>query len=200
MVFVLDKDGVFECRKSDLNGAGNGVFCSTKVKSGTILPYYGIAISDDNDDDETEDSGRTYVISADYTTKYGIQRTVEGLSVDGDPRLPQIHWLEEFKKLACQTNEASDSSLPNCMLVSNPGISRVDIKRSLAKKAPIPITYLVVTEDLQKGTELLTCYGDAYGERQGYAPCKMSRRTHRELIDRAYRFVDALSRHGNIYT
>lgn len=195
MAFVLDEDGIFECRKSALSGAGNGVFCSTKVKAGTILPYYGIAISDDND--ETEDGDRTYVISADYTTIYGNQRTVTGLSVDGDPRLPPIHRLEEFKKLACQTNEASDSSLPNCMLVSDPGISRVDIKRSIVKKAPIPITYIVVTEDLQKDTELLTCYGDAYGERQGYTPCKMSRRKHRELIDRAYTFVDAL--HANFY-
>lgn len=198
MVFIVDEDGIFECRKSELKGAGNGVFCSTKVKAGTILPYYGIAISDDVDDG-IEDGDRTYVISADYTTKYGNLRTVKCLSVDGDPRLPPIRRLEEFKKLACQINEACESSLPNCMLVSNPGISRVDIKRSLLRKAPIPITYIVVTEDLQKDTELLTCYGDAYGERQGYIPCKMSRRKHRELVDRAYTFVDALSTHANIY-
>ncbi|CAM9577739.1 unnamed protein product [Ectocarpus sp. 6 AP-2014] len=80
------------------------------------------------------------------------------------------------------------------MLVRNPEISRLDMKHSLVKKVPIPIAYVVVTGNLQKGTELLTCYGDAYGERQGYTPCKMSRRDERELVDRAYEFVDALSR------
>ena len=193
MVFVVDEDGMFECRKSALSGAGNGVFCATTVNAGTLLPYYGITI---NDDDYEDDSKRTYVIAADYTTAYGNQRTAKGLCVDGDPRLPQIRRLEEFQKLACQTNEASDDALPNCLLINNPGISRVDIKRSLVKKVPIPTTYVVVIEDLAEGTELLTCYGEDYGERS-YNPCKMSRRKHRELIDRAYTFVDAL--HPNFY-
>lgn len=188
MVFVVDEDGIFECRKSALSGAGNGVFCARKVEAGTILPYYGITV---DDDDYEDDSKRTYVIAADYTTAYGNQRTAKGLSVDGDPRLPQIRRLDEFQKLACQINEASDDALPNCLLVSNPCISRVDIKRSLVKKVPIPISYIVVIEDLSEGTELLTCYGEDYGKRS-YNPCKMSRRKHRELIDRAYTFVDAL--------
>lgn len=195
MVFVLDKNGIFECRKSALSGAGNGVFCCKNVRVGTILPYYGITI---DDDDYQDDSRRTYVIAADYTTAYGNKRTAKGLSVDGDPRLPQIRRLEEFKKLACQINEASNLSLPNCILVSNPGISKADIKRSLVKKVPIPITYIVIIKDLEKGTELLTCYGEDYGERS-YSPCKISRRTHRELVDRAYKCVDSLSRHQSLH-
>lgn len=186
MPFVVKRNGIFECRKSSINDAGNGVFCSKKVKAGTVLPYYGVAIKDD------ADSERTYMMAADYTTAYGKQRTLPNVSVDGDPRLPQIHALEEFKKMACQANEAcSDSTLPNCLLVSNPRISRVDIKRSLVKQVPIPISYVVVVKTLPKGTELLTLYGDDYGDRD-YAPCKMDRQTYRKLADRAHNFVDAL--------
>lgn len=204
MVFILNKDGMFECRKSGQGeNAGNGVFCVEDVKAGTILPYYGITISDDVDDnDETlhNDNYRTYVVSADYTTAYGNQRTVKGFSMDGDPRLPQIQKLEAYKTLACQTNEAGEDSLPNCLLISNPSISRADIKRSLLKQLPIPVTYIVVIEDLPKGTELLTCYGGEYGDRDGYNPCKINRRTFRKLIDSAYKHVDALPKKSNFYT
>ena len=150
MVFLLNKDGVFECRKSEQgDNAGKGIFCVKEVKAGTILPYYGITISDEVDiDDDTlnMENYRTYVVSADYTTAHGNQRTAKGLSMDGDPRLPQINKLEAYKKLACQINEAGEGFLPNCLLVSNPNISRADIKGSLAKQVPIPVTYVVVTE------------------------------------------------------
>jgi len=197
MVFLLNKDGVFKCRKSSIKGAGNGVFCAKKVKSGTILPYFGITIRDNDENDEerfNSDTYRTYVISADYTTKYGNQRTARGLSVDGNPRLPEIKRLETFKKLACQTNEASAGSVPNCLLASNPNISRADIKRSLLKKVPIPVSFIVVIKDLPKGTELLTCYGDEYGERDGYIPCKLSREAYRPMVDCAYKHIDNLTK------
>lgn len=190
MVYVLDKEGVFECRKSQIEGegAGNGVFCVTNVRAGTILPYYGTTIKDD---DENEEGDRTYVVSADYTTRFGNQRTVKGYSMDGDPTLPEIQKLDEYKKLACRTNEASDGFAPNCLLVGNPAISRADIKRSFVDRSPIPVTFIVTIEDLSKGTELLTCYGDEYGERE-YAPCKMRRKRFREMIDIAYKHVDAI--------
>lgn len=194
MPFVVNRDGIFECRRSSINQAGNGVFCSKNVKAGTILPYYGVAIKDPDADDDDADSARTYMMAADYSTPYGRQRTLPNTSVDGDPRLPQMRGLEEFKKMACQTNEASDFTQPNCLLVSNPRISRVDIKRSLAKKVPILITYVVVVHNLPKGTELFTCYGDDYGERD-YAPCKIDTQTYHKLADRAHKFVDALPRH-----
>lgn len=190
MVFLLNKDGVFECRKSSIKGAGNGVFCAKKVKSGTILPYFGITIRDNDENDQD----RTYVISADYMTKFGNQRTARSLSVDGNPRLPEINRLETFKKLACQTNEASAGSVPNCLLMSNPRISRADIKRSLLKKVPIPVSYIVVIKDLPRGTELLTSYGDEYGERDGYIPCKLSRKAYRPMVDRAYKHIDNLTK------
>lgn len=196
MPFVVKRNGIFECRKSSINEAGNGVFCSKNVKAGTILPYYGVAMKDPEADDDGANSKRTYMMAADYTTAYGRQRTLPNVSVDGDPRLSQIHALEEFKKMACQINEASDSTLPNCLLVSNPRISRVDIKRSLVKQVPIPISYVVVVKTLPKGTELLTLYGDNYGDRD-YAPCKISRQTYRKLADRAHKFVDALPRHSS---
>lgn len=201
MVFLLNKGGVFQLRPSSIRGAGNGVFCARKVKAGTILPYYGITIIDDVDvDDDTlnSDDYRTYVVSADYVTKFGNHRTAKDLSVDGDPRLPQIQKLEAYKKLACQINEAGKGSLPNCLLVSNPNISRSDIKRSLAKQVPIPVTYIVVIEDLAKGTELLTFYGDKYSGRS-YRPCKMNRQTYGEMVDRAYKHVDALPTQPNFY-
>lgn len=221
MVFVVDEDGIFERRKSGQGeNSGNGVFCLDRVSAGTMLPYYGITITDD-DDDECEcececdcdcemqveieheidhdhenacDDYRTYVIGADYTTARGNRRSADGLSVDGDPRLPEIKELPEYKQLACQVNEAGAHSLPNCLLVSNPAISRADIKRSLAKKVPIPISFIVVIEDLPGGTELLTVYGDEYGER-GYPTCKMKRSKNRELADIAYSFVDQLTTH-----
>ncbi|CAN0584420.1 unnamed protein product, partial [Ectocarpus sp. 12 AP-2014] len=166
---------------SKARNAGSGVFCVNDVKAGTILPYYGITISDDievDDDPLSSDNYRTYVIAADYVTKYGTRRTAKGLSVDGDPRLPQIQKLERYKKMACRTNEASEGCLPNCLLTTNPRISRADINRSLLKKVPIPISYIVVIEDLPRGTELLTCYGNDFGDR-AYSPCKMNRRTYR---------------------
>ena len=202
MVFLLNKDGIFECRKSEQgNNAGKGIFCVKAVKAGTILPYYGIAISDEDDvhdDTLNMENYRTYVVSADYTTAHGNQRTAKGLSMDGDPRLPQINKLEAYKKLACQINEAGEGFLPNCLLVSNPNISRADIKGSLAKQVPIPVTYIVVIEDLPRGSELLTCYGSDYGERP-YKPCKMNRRTYREMIDRAHDHVDALPKQKYFY-
>lgn len=194
MVYLVNKDGVFERRTSEQGeNAGNGVFCVKKVKAGTILPYYGITIKDEDDDNENENVSRcrTYVIAADYTTPFGNQRTVKGYSVDGDPCIPRIATLATFKKLASQINEASDASVPNCLLVSNPGISRADIKHSLAKSLPIPVTYVVTTENLVEGTELLTCYGGDYGERD-YTTFKMNKRKYREMIDRAYEFVDAI--------
>lgn len=195
MVYVLDKDGVFECRKSRVQGAGMGVFCVGNVKAGTILPYYGITIKDDDDDDGnvrcSREDYRTYVVSADYTNRSGNQRTVGGYSVDGDPSLPATQQLDSFKKLACRTNEASDGFAPNCLLVSNPAISRADIRRSFVEHSPMPVTFIVTVEDLKKGTELLTCYGDEYGDR-GYTPSKMKRNRFREMIDKAYKHVDAI--------
>ncbi|CAM9090030.1 unnamed protein product [Ectocarpus sp. 12 AP-2014] len=195
MVYVLDKDGVFECRKSRVQGAGMGVFCVDSVAAGTILPYYGVTIKDDDDDDRnarcSQEGYRTYVVSADYTNRSGNQRTVEGYSVDGDPSLPVIEELDGFKKLACRINEASDGFAPNCLLVSNPAISRAEIKRSLVEHSAIPATFIVTIEDLKRGTELFTCYGDEYGER-GYRPSKMKRSRLRQMIDKAYEHVDAI--------
>lgn len=208
MVFLLDRDDIFECRKSEQGeGAGVGVFCAQDVKAGTILPYYGITIKDEDEyeDEDAEDGQdeqgeenaddddyRTYVVSADYTTNFGNQRTLKGYSMDGDPNLPEIQRLEDFKKLACRINEASKYCQPNCLLVSNPAISRDDIKRSFVQTTPIPVTFIVTVEDLPKGTELLTCYGDDYGRRR-YTPCKIKRNVFRAMIDRAYNHVDQLA-------
>lgn len=195
--FLVNKDGVFECRKSEQGeNAGKGVFCVEDVKAGTILPYYGVTIKDE---DDTEKDNRTYVIAADYTTKYGNQRTAEGLSVNGDASLPQMKKLETVKTLACRSNEAKEGCLPNCLLARNPNIAtrnpniaRADIKRSPLKKIPIPVSYIVVIEDLPRGTKLLTCYGDDFGERSGDYPCKLNRRQNRQLVDKVYKHVDAL--------
>ena len=197
MVYELDRDGVFECRKSNEDDAGIGVFCVEKIKAGTILPYYAVAIKDG---DEGDDDGgvydcakhRTYVIAADYSTSRGNQRSLRGYSMDGDPTLAEIRNLDEYKKLACRINEATDRSPPNCLLVSNPRISRDDIKRSYFKRKPVPVTLVVTIKDLEKGTELLTCYGDEYGARE-YTPCNLKSSSSRKLVRRAYRHLDELA-------
>ena len=188
MPYLLDKDGVFEIRSSiQGDSAGNGVFCIEGVKEGTILPYYAQAFKESR---APEDMDRTYVIAADFNNSRGKPRTSEVYSVDGNPLVEPVKALEEFKKLGCQINEASEGFSVNCMFVINPLLEKGSFKESLVNKAPIVATYVVVTEDLAPGTELLTSYGRDYGKRS-YKVSKMKRKHQEIMIDKAYDMVDA---------
>jgi hypothetical protein len=201
--YLLDKEGIFECKQSGQGvGAGNGIFCVDDIKSGTMLPYYAYAFSEDDDKNpynEPEENGkrkinnvtrdRTYVMCADYFTKNMNERTMKDVSLDGNPYLKEISCLEPYKTFACQINEASKGYKPNCLFTGNPSIRRKDIKNSLNDRKAIPIIYVVIPHDLKKGTELLTTYGNQYGDRE-YTPCKMKRNEVREMVDKCYEYVE----------
>lgn len=189
MAYLLDKDGVFEVRKS-LQGedSGNGVFCIDSVKAGTILPYTAVAFKESNAPDDMD---RCYVIAADFNNSKGNARTSHTYSVDGNPLVEPIKSLEEYKKLGCQINEGTKPSRPNCLFAINPFIKKDDYKKSLENQEPIVATMVVVLHDLEPGTELLTHYGGEYSDRD-YKPCKLKRSEHDMMVDKAYDYVDLL--------
>lgn len=187
MAYLLDKNGVFEVKPSiQGESAGNGVFCVEGVKAGMILPYYAQAFKECR---APKDMVRTYVIAADFNNSRGKPRTSEVYSVDGNPLVEPVLSLEEYKKLGCQINEASEGFCVNSMFVLNPLLEKGSFKESLVKNEPIVATYVVVTEDLPPGTELLTSYGRDYGKR-GYKVAKMKRKHQETMVDKAYDLVD----------
>lgn len=194
MAYILDKDGVFEVRKSDQGSdcddvdSGNGVFCNEDVKAGICLPYYGVSFKESK---ATDDMDRTFVIGADYNNSKGNPRTSKTYSIDGNPHIPPVSSLQEYKKLGCQVNEASKGSKVNCLFIVNPFLNKGSFKESFVKQEPIVATLIVLTEDLVAGTELLTAYGSDYGKRD-YSVCKMKRKEHDRMVDYAYSFVDSL--------
>lgn len=189
MAYILDRDGVFEVRKSlQSDDAGNGVFCVEDVSAGTILPYYGVAFKEKG---SPEDMDRTYVIGGDWNNSKGNPRTSRVYSVDGNPLREPVSSLEEYKKLGCQINEATKPSKPSCMFIVNPLLTKDSFKDSFVKQDPVIATLVVITGDLVAGTELLTSYGSDYGKRD-YKPCKLKRKEHDAMVDKAYDIVDSL--------
>jgi len=188
MVFVIENGDLFRVEDSTQgSGSGSGVFCSEDVEPGTILPYYAVAFKEKGSDD----IDRTYVMSADYLSAKGNHRTLTGYSMDGNPEIEKMKDVEPYKKMAAQINEASFGNVPNCLFVSNPSITRQEIKDSLINSTAIPITYVVVMDKIQKNTEMVTCYGKDYGDRD-YKPCKMKKRKFQETVDMAYEYVESL--------
>ena len=186
MSFVIENDELFETRDSSQGeNSGNGVFCKVDVNAGTILPYYAVAFKEKDEDE----MNRTYVMSADYISKNGNYRTLKGYSLDGNPNIEKIKDIDQYKKLAAQVNEASFGNTPNCLFVSNPDITMANIKDSFNDGTAIPITYVVVIENTVAGSELVTCYGKEYGDRD-YIPCKLKKRKYQEIIDVAYEYVE----------
>lgn len=197
MAYLLDKDGVFEVRSSiqgeSTGTAGNGVFCVEGVNAGTILPYYAQAFKESR---APKDMDRTYVIAADFNNSRGNPRTSDVYSMDGNPLVEPVKALEEYKKLGCQINEASEGFSVNCMFVLNPLLEKGSFKESLVKNEPVIATLVAVTEDLPAGTELLTSYGRDYGKRS-YKVSKMKRKHQEIMIDKAYDFVDTWIEQSN---
>ena len=111
--------------------------------------------------------------------------------MDGNPTIEKMKDIEPFKKMAAQINEASFGNVPNCLFVSNPSITRHEIKDSLTNNIAIPITYVVIMDKISKDTEMITCYGKDYGDRD-YKPCKMKKRKYQETVDMAYEYVENL--------
>lgn len=169
--------------------SGNGVYAIDDVKAGTILPYSAVAFKESN---APEDMDRTYVIGANFYNAKGKACTFKIYSVDGKPFLEPVEPLEEFAKLGCHINEASVGKKINCILCINPSLTIGTFRESFEKQKPFTATYIVITKDLQAGTELLTSYGREY-ENRGYRVCKMNRKTYEALVDRAYDFIDELA-------
>lgn len=188
MVFILDRDGLFEVKASDQGpDSGNGVFCIDDVKAGTILEYTGVVFKESK---APKDMDRVYTVACEYYNSKGKARTSEIYSIDGNPHKEPIASLEEHKKIGCQINEASRGVNPNCMFTTNPLLTKTSFKDAFANQAVVTATLIVIVEDLSAGTELLTMYGDDYGERE-YKPCKMKRKHHELMVDKAYDLVDA---------
>lgn len=135
---------------------------------------------------------RTYVAGADFYNAKGKACTSKIYSVDGTPFVEPVETLEEFMKLGCQINEASEGGNINCVLCINPFLTTNTFKQSFEKQKPFTATYAVITEDLQAGTEVLTSYGHDY-ENRGYTVCNMKRKTYEAMVDRAYYFVDEIA-------
>lgn len=190
MPYILDKDGLFETRPSQQGeDSGNGVFCVDSVKAGTMLPYTAIAFKEKG---SPEDLDRTYVIAADFYNTRGSSRTSKTYSLDGNPFVEPVKSMEEYHKLACQINEASRGSKVNCVFCMNPFLDKDSFKTSSENQEPLIGTYVVITEYMEAGTELLTSYGEDYGKRP-YKVCKMKKREYDTMIDRAYEFVDVIA-------
>ena len=189
MAYLLDRDDLFEVRASGQGpDSGNGVFCKEDVKAGTIIEYTGIVFKESK---APKDMDRVFTIACDYYNPKGKARTSETYSIDGHPHKEPVVSLEERKKIGCQINEASKGSDPNCMFTINPFLKKNSFKDAFVSKEPITATWIVIVEDLPSGTELLTMYGDDYGDRE-YKPCKMKRKCHDLMVDKAYGFSDTL--------
>lgn len=189
MVYLLDRDDLFEVRASGQGSdSGNGVFCKEDVKAGTILEYTGVVFKESK---APKDMDRCYIIASDYYNSNGKARTSETYSIDGNPHKEPVLSIEGRKKIGCQINEAPRGSDPNCMFTINPFLTKNSFKDAFVSKEPMTATWIVIVEDLPSGTELLTMYGDEYGDRE-YKPCKMKRKYHDLMVDKAYEFTDTL--------
>lgn len=189
MVYLLDRDGLFEVKASGQGpDAGNGVFCVEDVKAGTIIEYTGAVFKESR---ALDDMDRVYTVACDYYNSKGKPRTSEIYSIDGNPYKEPVASLEEYKKIGCQINEASRGGIPNCMFTVNPFLNKNSFKEAFTNQAVVTATLIVIVDDLSAGTELLTMYGDYYGDR-GYKPCKMKRKYQDIMIDKAYSFTDSL--------
>lgn len=189
MVFLLDRDGLFVVKASDQGpDSGNGVFCVEDVKAGTILEYTGVVFKELK---APKDMDRVYTVACDYYNSKGKARTSEIYSIDGNPHNEPIASLKEHKKIGCQINEASRGGNPNCMFTTNPFLTKTSFKDAFTNQTVVTATLIVIVEDLSAGTELLTMYGDDYGDRE-YKPCKMKRKHQDIMIDKAYSFTDDL--------
>ncbi|CAM9889968.1 unnamed protein product, partial [Ectocarpus sp. 6 AP-2014] len=187
MAFILDRDDLFEVRASGQGqGSGNGVFCIKDVKAGTILEYSGMVFKESN---APKDMERTFVVACDYYNSKGKARTSNIYSIDGHPHKEPVVSLEQYKKVGCQINEASRGNNPNCMFTINPLLTKSSFKDAFTNQTIVTATCIVIVEDLPAGTELLTMYGDDYSDRK-YKPCKMKRKYHDKMVDKAYSFTD----------
>lgn len=193
MAYLLDRDDMFEVRASGQGpDSGKGVFCKEDVKAGTIIEYTGIVFKESK---APKDMERTFIIAADYYTSKGKARTSATYSIDGHPHKEPVVSQEERKKIGCQINEASRGGSPNCMFTINPFLTRESFVDAFNNRTIVTATWVVIVEDLPSGTELLTLYGSGYGDRK-YKHCKLKRKCHDLMVDKAYGFTDILFEQG----
>ena len=156
-VRLIEKDDI-ALRDSRAKDAGKGVFCKRDISAGTILPYYAL-IKKLSDVEEEEDD--TFFMSVTYINDQDKTRNITSMIADGNPSLKSIMKLPRQSRAASFVNEASDVP-PNCVFVNNLILTKNEIVQAYREKKPIPITFLVIPHDLEKGEELYTMYGSDY--------------------------------------
>lgn len=156
-VRLVEKDDI-ALRDSLAKNAGKGVFCKRDISAGTILPYYAL-IKKLSDVEEEEDD--TFFMSVTYVNDKDKTRNILSMIADGNPSLKCIKALPRQDRAASFVNEASDVP-PNCVFVNNLILTKNEIVQAYREKKPIPITFLVIPHDLEKGEELYTMYGSDY--------------------------------------
>ena len=157
VVRLVEKDDI-ALRDSLLNDAGKGVFCKKNIPAGTILPYYSVVKKLSEVDEEEDD---TYYMTVTYVNDKERTRNIISMVANGNPSLKSIKALPRQNRAAAYVNEASTHP-PNCVFVNNLLLTKNDIVQAYREKTPIPMVFLVIPHDLDKGEELYTMYGRDY--------------------------------------
>lgn len=155
------RKGDFIVKESSINGGGNGLFAKRDIPSGKVLPYTGIIKKTKDTNQEDVD---TYYMSATYIDEEGIQKTYRGFISDANP-LQESLKDNPISTMAAYVNEASDRP-PNCIFATRLDTNPEYIKDCYKNSTHAVLVYLVVTNDIKKGTELFTLYGSQYSNRE----------------------------------
>lgn len=147
---------MFSIRKSSKGDAGLGVFAKTDIPMGTTLTYFGIVRSD-----EDEVANEQYNMICEVVGEDGEMEELEGLVIDGDP----VH-LPEPLQIASRINEASTEAEHNVIFRPLTDATEDHFIEMHAAQKPVAACLCVLTRNVAKGEELLTSYGNEYGERE----------------------------------
>jgi hypothetical protein len=131
--------------------AGLGLFATTSIPVGTVIPYISMGVSASLKRDSDQ---------------YMIQSTFDGtthhddICLNGDPDLPEMKNIDKAWLFAARINEAPLGREINCELRANVQITEDHITKSWLEHVIIVSSYAVVTKTLINGQELLTHYGN----------------------------------------
>lgn len=180
------KEEDFVIKKSSVPGAGKGVFCKRDIPAGTCLPYTCMIFKSSELPDDVID---TYHMSVSFFTEEGEQKTYRNFVTDGNPKLACFKPYNKHKleTTAAYVNECSTYS-PNCVFVTDPSVTKDMVKKMYKNKEVGSLVYLVIPEDLTKGTELFTLYGSGYNSRQ-YKVWRDRRGYVDNLVTKAHRIA-----------
>ncbi|AAR26971.1 FirrV-1-J1 [Feldmannia irregularis virus a] len=184
-LYMIEREDV-SIRESRIPGAGVGVVTKRALEAGTVLPYYVVIRKMSAIDEDVDD---TYFMSVTYTnSKDGREKCLTNMVGDGNPQLKVLKKQPRNYRTAPYVNEASGNTPPNCILVTNPALSKKDISKAYRRETPVLSSLLVVPHPIPAGTELLTLYGDSYS--RDYAPWSGSKKERALLVDLAHDIID----------